>query len=134
MSKKKESWVKRLLFKLISLQDDLADDKQIKRYFLEGEGKYGVIEIYGPDGGVWGFKVAGRRLIPWEGGGNPNTIISMSEDVFLDILSGERSVDDAWARGLVKFSGKNWMYDSQRFREGFKQLQYLIALVWKARR
>jgi len=123
------SFVKRLLDKLLSLQDEIGDEK-LKFYMREGEGKAGLLEIYGPDGGAYSFKVVRGKIVP-ASDENYNTLISMSEDTFLDILAGDMTLDEAWAKGLVRFEGKNWLYDAQRFKEGFRSLQYLIAKVWR---
>jgi len=127
---KKESFVKRLLDKLLALQEELRTHSDVRSRLIEGEGKAGLLEVYGPDGGVYGFKVERGRIRPYEGG-NYDTIISLSEDTFLDLLSGDLDLDDAWARGLVEFYGKNWMVDAQKFKEGFRQLRHLIAEIWR---
>jgi len=123
------TYVERLLDKLIKLQDEVKEkDLRLKQYLIEGDGRAGLIEVLGPEGGVFGFICRGGRIERYEGS-EYLTKITMSEDTFLDIVSGVADLDEAYARGHIRFSGKDWLVHAQRFRDGFKTMRYLFRLL-----
>jgi len=121
------TWVEKLVDKILELQD-IIKDPRLNHYKKEGEGNVGVIEIIGKDGGVFKFKVQGGRIIRYDGE-DYLTKITMSEDTLLDILTETEDLGEAYAKGHVVFSGRNWVYHSRKFINAFKNMRDLLSYV-----
>ena len=128
-----ETYIERVVGRLIALQDSLIDeDPFYRRTTLEGEGRVGVLEVLGTEGGTYKFIYANSRIKKYDGEGYL-TRITMSEDTFLDLFSGEADLDDEYARGHVKFGGKDWTLHAENFKQGFKHMRYLWGLIGRVR-
>jgi len=128
-----ETYIDRVLDRLITLQDKIIDsDPFYKRTTIEGEGRVGILEILGTEGGAYKYICENSRIKRYEGEGFL-TRITMSEDTFLDLFSGEADLDDEYARGHVKFGGKDWTLHAENFKSGFRHMRYLWGLIGRVK-
>jgi len=129
-----ETYIERVIDTLIALQDKVIDtDPFYKRATIEGEGRVGILEILGNEGGAYKYICENNRIKRYEGEGYL-TKITMSEDTFIDLFSGEADLDDEYARRRVKFSGKDWTLHAENFKQGFKHMRHLWRLIGRVKR
>jgi len=131
--KEETTYITRVLDRLITLQDKLiGSDPFYRRITIEGEGRVGILEVLGTKGGAYKYICDNGRIKRYDGEGYL-TKITMSEDTFLDLFSGEADLDDEYARNHVKFGGKDWILHSENFKSGFRHMKYLWKLIGRVR-
>ena len=125
------SYIKRLIDRLISLQDWVIKRDEYARYMMdtEAEGKKGLLVVLGKDGGRFPIEVLGKR-IKWSSSERDYLHkVTMSEDTFLDIVSGLSTLDEKFTLGHIDIQGPNWMLHAKKWRDGFKRMGYLFRLI-----
>ena len=86
-------YIKRIIDKLLSMQEKLYPEA--RAYYAQGEGLVSLLRVVGIDGEALLLKCEGGRIRYASGDESPIHIFRVSEDTFLDILSGEETVRDA---------------------------------------
>jgi len=110
---------------LLRLQDMIISKE---RDWIESEAKEDIgnvaqIEIYN----VFGtyrerLKLAdGYRIVKTTE--KPKHVIRVHLDTFLDLLTGELDFGEAYAKGLVQFSGENYHIHAIKWAKGFERLR-----------
>ena len=114
-----------ILEKLIDERDKLYYQKELEM----GRGNVALLSIYSGDG-ITNFKLAcdsNTGRIRYASDHEPILhTIEMSEDTFIDLLTGEIDFQKAFFRGNIIFRGENWFYHATKWGIAIRRLRYLL--------
>ena len=132
---KQDSYIYKLINRLLEMQDDVARrESWVVEEMLGAEGRRSVLIVLGTDGGEFPLEVMGNRVRWAEGPGDVMHTIKLTEDTFLDIVSGASEIDEEFAAGHIEFLGKDWYLHSVKFKQGFQRLRYLFRMMGRIRK
>jgi len=122
-------YVRNLINRLLRLQNLIIErEAELKRELEEEEGSIGCLVIWREEDGrkeeVYLQLSRMRAEIV-----DPQPFrhkIEMSVDTFLDILGGEMTLGEAWARGLIDVEGEQAAVHAMRWSKWFERLKRRI--------
>jgi len=122
-------YVRNLINRLLRLQDLIIErEAELKKELEEEEGSVGCLVIWREEDGkkeeVY-LRLTGMRAEITD----PQPFrhkIEMNVDTFLDILGGEMTLGEAWARGLIDVEGEQATIHAMRWSKWFERLRRRI--------
>jgi len=109
------------------MQDSMkASDDRFADALNQGSGNVCILRVKGEKGEVIKMKADDGKVMFADDADDYIHIITMSEDTFIDILSGERTLRDAYARGYVQFRGEDWLVHAQKWAQAFDEMGYML--------
>lgn len=121
--------MRNLINRLLRLQDLILErEEELRRELEEEEGSVGYLVIQREEDGAKEevyLKLSGMRAEIVD----PQPFrhkIEMDVDTFLDILGGEMTLGEAWARGLIDVEGEQATIHAMRWSKWFERLRRRI--------
>jgi len=126
-----ESWVKRLLDRLIKLQDRYYPViEEIRQEEGDIEGRCSILTVRGPKGGSYKLMVKNGRIAWADDSVKPIHHLVTSEDTLLDLLTGECSfreaVDKSWIAIRSTETGTLDVVEMEKWSRAFSRFEHLI--------
>lgn len=119
-------WVKKLMEKLVRLQFEMMDDEdKLRDAISKGSGNVCVLRVKGTGGEIIKMKAEEGKIMFADDGERHVHMISMSEDTFIDILTGEMTLRYAYSSGYVTFRGEDWLVHASRWAQAFDEMGHL---------
>jgi hypothetical protein len=120
-------WVREFMSVLISLQDKFAEaDTRFKDEVRKGSGNVCILQVKGDKGEMLKLKAQDGRFMFADDSDVFVHSIAMSEDTFIDIITGEVTLRDAYARGYVVFRGDDWLVHANKWADSMDEMGYLL--------
>jgi len=124
-------YIKRILDKVLSMQERFYPEA--KPYIMQGEGLVSLLRVVGLDGETLLLKCEGGRIRYASGDENPIHIFKVSEDTFLDILSGDESLRQAITLNHMTIentrTGQIDLVEMQKWSRAFEELRGLLKVM-----
>lgn len=124
-------YIKRILDKLLSMQEKIYSEA--KPYIVQGEGIVSLLRVVGLSGETLLLKCEGGRIRYASGEETPIHIFKVSEDTFLDILSGDESVRQAITLNHMTIentkTGNIDLVEMQKWSRAFEELRGLLREI-----
>ncbi|MEM1868569.1 MAG: hypothetical protein QXU90_00445 [Acidilobaceae archaeon] len=123
-------YVKKIIDKILDIQDKFYYHPETIEYRRIGEGKIALLRVVGVDGESVILKVEGGRIVYARGDETPIHIIKCSIDTFLDLISGDEILRDAITKGHFVIesasTGDIDLVELERWAKAFDRLKKII--------
>ena len=135
-----EPYTKRLLDKLISIQNKYYQDFRLISNEENAEGRVGILQIVGPDGGAYTLQMSNGLVRYADHSSKPLHVIEMTEDTFLNLLTGEIDLSTAFDKGrcrLIEYNSGNLdLVEMTKWKAWFNKMGGIVSkmLMWENKR